>query len=175
MTFAKKTTINIAAYFGFLVFASSLFASESAPHEENDVIGKLEKNGVEVQINQVQIQRISGDVQIEGSLMSRIVEPPKYRRMIAMSLSQRGQGKASGPISVTLKNGDKLQMRISTNQRLMSLLANARIPEGMDHNEYWFEVPNDTPFEELFPLTVEYKTTNTNGKKCEFKFERIFP
>ena len=143
--------------------------------ETTDDAHTLEKNGVEVRINQVQMQRITGEVDVEATLMRKVLERANYARTIAVSLSQKGQGNLQGPIVVKSSNGKTLQMRISTNQRLMSRLANAAIPEGFDYSEYWFEISPDTPFVEIFPLTIEYETTNEEGEKCKFKFEKIFP
>jgi hypothetical protein len=61
------------------------------------------------------------------------------------------------------------------NQRFMSVIANAAIPDGCDFAEYWFEVPSETGFEDIFPITIVHQTTNERQEKVEFRFEDIEP
>ena len=144
---------------------------------DNDLqpIACKEISGVEVRVNQIQIQRLGATAEVPNKLKAFIGDRDEFTRTIAISLSQKNQGSTIGPTHLELKNGLKLNPFINGNQRFMSVIANASIPDGCDFAEYWFEVPNKTAFEDIFPITIVHHTTNERQEKVEFRFEDIKP
>ena len=161
---------------------TALFHSPPAPTsigsfqaEAPTQIAKSTKQGVSVEINQLQLQRIGPAVQLPAKLEQLINKPDRLKRTIALSISQSGQGKSSGPMSITLRSGEVLNPCLNGNQRFMSVLANAKVPRDVDYIESWFEVPESIEFADIFPITILYETTDQNQQPVSFKFEKITP
>ena len=159
------------------IAASLGIAGFKASPKDSDIrsVAQKEISGVEVLVNQIQIQKLGRTAQVPNRLKMFITDRDEFTRTIAISLSQKGQGTTIGPTHLELKNGLKLRPFMNGNQRFMSGVANAAIPDGFDFAEYWFEVPDETKFEEIFPFTVVHNTTNERQEKLEFRFENIEP
>lgn len=150
-------------------------ADAKVEKKSEEYIAQQKKSGVTVQVNQIQIQRIGTKVSLLPSLKKFGFDPEKYSRTIAISISQNGQGKSSGPISIELKNGEKLNPFSNANQTFMSVVANAEVPKDFDFMETWFGVPKETKFEDIFPITVHYAGTDSLQKPVQFRFKNIHP
>jgi len=162
----------------FLVSAAACLVSrlKESSHEDDVLpVARKEIRGVEVLVNQIQIQKLGRTADVPDKLRMFIAERRGFSRTIAISLSQKGQGTAVGPTHLELKNGLKLRPFMNGNQRFMSAIANAAIPDGFDFAEYWFEVPSETKFEDIFPITIVHTTTNERQEKVEFRFGDIEP
>ena len=153
-----------------------IFGINSSPND-NDVrsITRKKIRGVEVQVNQIQIQKLGSTAQVPSQLADFVSDRNKFTRTITISLSQKGQGTTIGPTHLELKNGSKLRPFLNGNQRFMSAVANAAIPDGFDFAEYWFQVPGETKLKDIFPLVVVHNTTNEQQEKVQFRFENIEP
>lgn len=156
-----------------LLFSWLGLNNSSLDHQPSDIsaIAEQTKQGVEVKIAQLQIQRIAGEVKLSKPFGKFAVDEAPYRRTIAFSILQKGTGNSSGPAMVTLNNGKRPSHRMSSNQQMMSRMANAQTPDGYQFMEYWFEVPADTKFSDIFPITIQYETTTKDQAKVSFEFE----
>lgn len=166
-------------YISLLLIASTVTLGVGF-HEtsiENDLqpVARKEVRGVEVLVNQIQIQRLGKTAKVPSKLKMFIAERNEFKRTITISLSQKNQGVTIGPTHLELKNGLKLHPFMNGNQRFMSVVANAAIPDGFDFAEYWFDVPNETAFKDIFPITIVHQTTNERQEKVEIRFEDIEP
>jgi hypothetical protein len=160
---------GIAAYLGIGGFA------QSPSNNDDRSVARKEIRGVEVLVNQVQIQRLGPTAEIPDKLKISSFGGDELTRTIAISLSQKGHGSSTGPTHLELGNGQKLSPFMNGNQRFMSVIANAAVPQGFDFAEYWFRVPSETKFADIFPLTIVHNTTNDRQEKVEFRFEDIEP
>lgn len=160
--------------FLFVFIPLNSFGLDDKP-QSKDALAVLRKDGVEVRINQVQIQRVGTSVQISKRLEPLVGNQKKYQRTIAISISQSGNGSSTGPTQIRLKNGKSLTPMLNGNQKLMNGVANAKAPEGFDFAEYWFAVPTDVDFSEIFPIAVVHNTTNEKRQNVKLTFTGIEP
>lgn len=168
------------AFFPILVVGviSALgFRNDAPPSTKVDSqpIAQLEKLGVTVRINQLQVQRLGPTVHVPKNWELLVSGRDEFRRTIAISISQTGQGTTVGPTHIKLKSGQVLRPFLNGNQRFMSVVANAEIPDGFDFAEYWFPIPANTNFADVFPITVVHTSTNERQEKVEFEFVDIEP
>ncbi|MEZ6093235.1 MAG: hypothetical protein R3C03_03205 [Pirellulaceae bacterium] len=133
------------------------------------------KNGVEVRINQLQMQRIGATATTPAPLLPFVKDKENLQRTIAFSLVQSGQGKISGTTTIELIDGTVIEPFLFGNQRLMSVVANSEIPNGFEYSEYWYCIPDDTDFRNIFPINITHKTTDKDDKQIVFKFEGLEP
>lgn len=152
-----------------------LGSNESTTKNDLPPVARQKIRGVEVLVNQIQIQRLGSTAKVPGKLNLIVTHQDQLKRTIAISLSQRNQGTASGPTHLELNDGQTLHPIMHGNQRFMSVIANAAIPEGFDFAEYWFEVPGDTALKDIFPVTIVHQATNERQEKIEFRFDNIEP
>jgi hypothetical protein len=138
-------------------------------------IALLTKTGVDVRINQIQLQRIGTSIDPVAAIGKFGIDLENFSRTIAISISQKGQGTSSGPISIILKNGVEMHPMLQGNQKLMSVLVNSKIDEDYDFMESWFAVPSDIEFEQIFPISVSFHSTDLNEVPVDFIFEDITP
>lgn len=158
--------------------AASLVVSafEEVPDDKGlSSVARQNVRGVEVLINQIQMQKLGAEARVPKHLQAFTFQGDPFSRTIAISISQKGQGASVGPTHVELKNGQKLRPFLHGNQQFMSVVANAAIPDGYDFAEHWFQVPHETKFAEIFPITIVHNTTNEQHEKIEFRFENIEP
>ncbi len=161
--------------FGVISLPGFFNGNTQSTKGEPQPIARAKKHGVEVCVNQVQVQRIGPTVQLPRELGLIVSDREDFRRTIAISLSQKGQGTTIGPTHIKLNSGLVLHPVMNGNQRFMSVVANADIPEDFDFAEYWFRIPENMKFADMFPLTVVYTTTNERQEKVEFELAGIEP
>ncbi len=166
-------------YISLLLLAATVTlgmgSNENSITNDFQPVARKEICGVEVLVNQIQIQRLGPTANVPNKLKMYIADRGEFKRTIAISLSQKNQGTTIGPTHLKLKNGLELRPFMNGNQRFMSVIANAAIPDGFDFAEYWFEVPSETAFKDIFPITIVHQTTNERQEKVEFRFEDIEP
>ena len=138
-------------------------------------IAESTKQGVTVCVNQIQIQRIGTNVEMAKHIAKFGVDGKKFARTITLSISKKNNGRSSGPASLTLKNGTKLTPMLIGNQKYMSAIANSSPAEGFDFEENWFELPDETKFDQIFPITMSYQCTDKTENVVQFEFANIFP
>ena len=138
-------------------------------------VAESTKQGVIVRINQVQMQRIGTDVELAKHFAKFGIDSKKFSRTIAIAVSKKNAGKSSGPISITLKNGDFLTPMMNGNQKLMSAIANSSSKDGFDFEETWFEIPANVKFEQVFPISISFRCTDKAENPVQFQFENITP
>lgn len=143
--------------------------------EEPSVIAMMEQSGVEFRILQIQVRRSSEPVRLPESMTRMGIDEKAFARTIALSMSLRGQGRSSGPASITLSDGTLLRPRLHTNSQLMGSMASATIPQDTEYTELWFEVPSETEFRDIFPIQVRYETTNRSEAAVSFQFDDVTP
>lgn len=98
-----------------------------------------------------------------------------FARFISLSISQKGQGKTSGPTFISLKNGDVLSPCLFSSTKFMSAIANAETTKDYDYMEASFKIPADTAFTDIFPISITHETTDAGQRKVKFVFEDISP
>jgi len=138
-------------------------------------VAQMTRNGVEVRINQIQIQRLGGVAKPPELLKVAMNDMSPLGRTIAFSISQKGQGTSVGPTFIKLASGKVVQPFLTGNQQLMSDLATATPPEGFDFGENWFAIPKDSKFSDIFPITVVHNTTNKRQESVKFELTDIEP
>ena len=149
---------------------------ETAKSSAGTEIATATKNDVTVEISQLQFQRIGSTPELfESAKKFGLNMQDKFKRTIALSLRQKGNGNSSGPIYIKLRNGKTLTPFLNGNQKLMSAIANARYKQQFDFSEYWFSIPSEIQFADVFPIKVYYTTSNRNGDSIDFNFAEITP
>ena len=157
------------------IVMTQLLAAAAPAQEPASAIAEREIDGVVVRINQLQMQRIGGEVRTPEILTRLQIGGEKFQRTIALVLTQNGQGTTSGPLHITLRNGRVLHPVLDGNSRFMSVLANAETAEGDAFQETWFTVPAEVEFADVFPIQVTFKTTTPDGKPVTFEFDGLTP
>lgn len=188
--FAWSSTISILLLLaGALSLESVLQNRPSGPQEDTQdrtsdpldgpeagsSIAESTKNGVMVRVNQIQVQRIGTHVVLAQHLAKVGVATDKFSRTIAISIATRNRGKSQGPISMTTRHGKRLRLFMAGNQKYMSGVANAEQHADFDFSENWFAIPDTMAFDQIFPVTINYRCTDENEKPVTFEFRNITP